>query len=192
MNFTIVEELISALAAYGTIPIRFEVRTVYDVHVKDRGLGGFELVERALETPWIKDYDAIKSEGPTRWAKKWNISNWGILSAFVDGRRAGGCAIAYDTDGVNKLEGRKDIAVLWDIRVHPVMREKGIGSALFNAAVAWAAEHDCRCLKAETQNINVPACRFYAKQGCILGMINRFGYRDLPEEVELVWYKEIQ
>jgi GNAT superfamily N-acetyltransferase len=191
-KYIIVEENIPALAEYSTIPISFEVRTVYDVLEKSRGLGGFELVERDLDTPWVKDYDAVKGEGPERWAKKWDISRWGILSAFIDGRRAGGCAVAFDTDGINMLEGRKDMAVLWDLRVHPELRSRGIGSALFNAAIAWAAERGCSLLKVETQNINVPACKFYAKQECVLGAINRFGYRDHPEEVELVWYKEIQ
>ena len=191
-KYIIVEEPISGLVEYGTIPIHFEVRTVYDVQVPEHGLGGFVLVEREIETPWVKDYDAVKGEGPTSWAEKWDISNWGILSVFVDDRRAGGCVIAYDTDGVNKLEGSKDIAALWDLRVHPELRGRGIGAALFTEAVAWTAERGCYCLKVETQNINVPACRFYAKQGCVLGAINRFGYRDLPEEVELVWYKAIQ
>ena len=46
-------------------------------------------------------------------------------------------------------------------------------------------------LKAETQNINVPACRLYAKHGFALGAINRHAYTELPDEVELVWSKEL-
>jgi len=42
-------------------------------------------------------------------------------------------------------------------------------------------------LKVETQNINVPACRFYEKQGCHLSSINRNAYKAFPEEVELIW-----
>ncbi len=40
--------------------------------------------------------------------------------------------------------------------------------------------------------INVPACRFYAKQGCVLGAIDRYAYPDHPDEVQLLWYKEIK
>ena len=46
----------------------------------------------------------------------------------------------------------------------------------------------------ETQNINVNACRFYAKQGCKLGGINRYGYGDHPQvkhEVMLIWYLDL-
>ena len=34
--------------------------------------------------------------------------------------------------------------------------------------------------KVVTQNINVPACRFYMKQGCVPGAIDRFAYPDFP------------
>ena len=42
----------------------------------------------------------------------------------------------------------------------------------------------------ETQNVNVRACRFYARQGFALGAVNRDAYPDLPDEVLLLWYKE--
>lgn len=187
----IIEQSAEDLADHGSIPIAFEVRTVLDVHVIDQGLGGFTMSERKNETPYVKDYDAIKGEGPTRWAKHWDISNWGIISAFLEGSRVGGCVVAYDTPGVEKLEGRKDIAALWDLRVHPDHRSRGIGARLFQSAVTWARKHNCRLLKVETQNINVPACRFYARQGCVLGYVNRYAYEAFPDEVELVWYKEL-
>ena len=63
--------------------------------------------------------------------------------------------------------------------------------ALFRAAEAWSRDRGCRQLKIETQNINVPACRFYLRQGCVLGGINRFAYREFPEEVQLLWYKDL-
>ena len=49
----------------------------------------------------------------------------------------------------------------------------------------------CRTMKVETQNINVPACRLYAKHGFALGVINRHAYAELPDEVELTWYKRL-
>jgi GNAT superfamily N-acetyltransferase len=180
----IVEETTEVLPEYGRIPISFEVRSVFDVQLLDGGLKGMRLTERSISRPCVKDYDAIKGEGPARWASRWDISNWGVISAFAGGARIGG-----DTPGVHKLEGRRDIAVLWDIRVAPPYRGKGIGGMLIEAAVAWAKRHNCRMLKAETQSINVPACRFYAKHGFALGVVNRYSYTELPDEVELVWYR---
>ena len=55
------------------------------------------------------------------------------------------------------LEGRRDLAVLWDIRVSPETRRKGVGSALFEMAEAWARLHELWQLMTETQNINVGA-----------------------------------
>ncbi len=191
LNVRISEEPISALPEYARIPISFEVRSIFDVQLLEDGLQGIRLTERRLETPWIKDYDAYENEGPLSWGQLWDISNWVMISAFVDDSMIGGCVIAYDTPGVYKLEGRKDIAVLWDLRVAPEFRGKGIGGQLLDAAVAWARKKQCRLMKIETQNINVPACRFYAKHGFILGAVNRFAYPELPDEVELIWCKEL-
>jgi GNAT superfamily N-acetyltransferase len=95
---------------------------------------------------------------------------------------------------VNLLEGRQDLAVLWDIRVRPDARGLGIGTALFRHAAAWARSKGCRQMKIETQNVNVPACRFYAHMGCELGMVHRFGYAAIPavaDEAMLFWYLKL-
>jgi len=46
-------------------------------------------------------------------------------------------------------------------------------------------------LKIETQNVNVPACRFYQKTGCALGTSDRFAYPGQPGEVQLLWWKAL-
>ena len=191
LNCEIVEEPLSRLDEYARIPIRFEVDSVFEVEMDEQGLGGFRLVERPLPQPWIKDYDAIDGEGPTRWAARWDMSNWGLLVAYAAGQRVGGCVLVYDTKGVNMLDGRQDMVVLWDLRIHPDYRGRGIGRRLFETAVAWAKARNCQLLKVETQNINVRACRFYARQGCELGAIHRFAYPDLPDEVQLFWYYQL-
>jgi len=179
------EEPLSGLIEYSGIPIRFEVRSIFDIQGDDPQSA--VLVETPVESPWIKDYDAVIGQGPASWSKRWDISNWGLLAAYVDGQWIGGCVLAFKTDGVNKLEGRSDVVAIWDIRVHPDYRKQGVGRRLFAAAIQWSKHRQCRKLKVETQNINVPACRFYMRQGCHLISINRFAYDDFPEEVELVW-----
>ena len=89
------------------------------------------------------------------------------------------------------LGGRDDVAVLRDIRVSPRERGGGIGSALFRAVGGWAAARGFRWLKIETQNVNVPACRFYHKMGCALGAIDRFAYPGQPAEAQLLWWKTL-
>jgi GNAT superfamily N-acetyltransferase len=190
MDRQIVEEPISHLAEHGRLPISFRVDRHFEVTPIEAGLGGMAFRERKVARPYLKDYDAIEGGGPTRWALRWDIANWGLISAFR-GDRVGGAVLAFDTPGLDLLEGRKDLAVLWDIRVHPGHRRHGLGRALFLASEAWARARGCRRLKVETQNINVPACRFYAGQGCVLGAIDRFAYPDFPDEVQLLWYKDL-
>ncbi|HEY0174649.1 MAG TPA: GNAT family N-acetyltransferase [Pyrinomonadaceae bacterium] len=191
MEVKIIEEPFTAAAELAHIPIAFEVESVFDVSARDGGLGGLILSERRLDVPYVKDYDTAGGEGPAQWAKRFDVSNWGLVGAHSNGARVGGAVIAFNTEGVNMLEGRSDLAVLWDIRVSPQARGRGVGYALFRAAESWAAARGCRRLKIETQNINVAACRFYARQGCVLGGINRFAYDELPNEVQLLWYKNL-
>lgn len=89
------------------------------------------------------------------------------------------------------MRGRRDLAVLWDIRVAPEARGKGIGAGLFAAAEAWAVSNGCTRLEIETQNVNVPACRFYSAQGCGLADVTRNAYPRLPDEVHLLWHKDL-
>ncbi|NEQ97294.1 MAG: GNAT family N-acetyltransferase [Cyanothece sp. SIO2G6] len=179
----------SKLAEYAKIPIAFTVERV--LAVRDAGFEGICLEEEKVDSPYIKDYDACPTEGPLTWAKRWNLCNWAFFAAYSKYQRVGGAAIAWDTPDIHMLEGRKDLAVLWDIRIHPEYQGKGLGGHLFKAAEEWAISKGCTLLKVETQNINVAACHFYKKQGCSLGAINRFAYPDFPEEVCLLWYKKL-
>jgi GNAT superfamily N-acetyltransferase len=191
MSIKVTEEPMAALDAYACIPISYEVHEVLELAPYDRGLGGLLLSPRRLENPYIKDYDALAGEGPTGWAQRFDVSNWGCLVARLGGRLVGGAVVAFNTPGVWMLEGRMDLAVLWDLRVEPESRRRGVGAALFGAVEGWAVTRGCRQLKVETQTVNVPACRFYARQGCLLGAINRHAYPDLPGEVQLLWYKDL-
>lgn len=191
MKVNIVEETPEVLPEYEKVPISFWVETYFRVELSENGLQGIKLIEETVEMPFLKDYDAIEGEKPTQWAKRFNIENWAFFSAFVDQRRVGGAAIAWKTPEIFMLEGREELACLWDLRVAPDYRSKGVGRDLFARALAWAKTRKCRLFKVETQNINVPACRFYASQGCELGAINRFVYPETLNETQLNWYRKI-
>ena len=176
------------LRQHAVVPIAFTVTSVFDVELVDRGLGGWRLSERPVE-PYVKDYDAL--EPPTRFTDRWDTGAWGLLAAVEDGRRVGGAVLAVHTAGLHMLEGRDDLAVLMDLRVAPAVRGRGLGGQLLSAACAWASEHRCRQLKIETQNVNVPACRFYAGHGCELRGVHPHAYPDMPHEVQLLWYRDL-
>jgi len=182
------------LTRYATVPMRLDVQSVYAVVPIDDGLGGLVLKEKKLDKPYVKDYDADVGNAPTLWAGQFDLQHWGIFLGVVDGDPVAGMAIAYRTLGRDLCEGRDDLAVLWDMRVHPDYRKMGMGTQLFQQGVLWAREQGCRQLKIETQNINVPACRFYAKQGCHLGTIDVYAYSKTPQvqpETMLLWYFDL-
>jgi GNAT superfamily N-acetyltransferase len=179
------------LAEYASVPIKVEVKSQLCVEFLDGGLGGLILREKPVEDPYIKDYDSY-GELPTDWPVNFDVSNWGFFLALNDGKPVGAAAVAFDTTGVFMLEARHDLSVLWDIRSHPLFR--GVGIPLFRFAAGWAKKRGCRQMKVETQNVNVPACRFYQRMGCQLGEIHRFGYAAVPSvahEVMLNWYLDL-
>ena len=183
-----------SLDQYARVPIAFEVATEYRVEELDLG---FRLVESPVAVPYAKDYDAgDEPDGRVaNWPRSFDVSNWGFFIARESGEDVGAATVAMQTPAVHMLEGRADLAVLWDIRVRPDRRRHGVGGELFRHAAAWARERGCCQLKVETQNVNVPACRFYAGQGCVLGGINRFGYSACPDvahEVMLLWYLDLK
>ena len=180
-----------ALPRYSEVPISFLVESVFRLKARDSGLGGIELQEERIECPYIKDYDAARGEGPTRWLKRFDMSNWGIFLAFRGERHIGGAIVA---PGAYVGDLDKRFAQLFDIRLLPEERRRGIGAKLLKHSADWAKQQGCQYLKIETQNTNVPACRFYASQGARLGNIDEYAYSAYPEsehEVRLVWYLEL-
>jgi GNAT superfamily N-acetyltransferase len=182
---------VADLAEYGRISSAFLVESVLEPDLRQRGLGGILLAERAVAVPYVKDYEADAGERPSTWPEEFDVARWALVEARAGGRLVGGAVVAFDTPGVDMLERRRDLAVLWDLRVARDARRSGVGSRLFQAVEGWARERGCRRLKVETQNINVAANRFYAHHGCVLGALHRFGYPDLPAEVQLLWYKDL-
>jgi len=174
------------------VSIAFAVEKILDITQPEGGLSGFLLQERALEKPYIKDYDKVSGDGPATVGRKFDVSRWGLITARSDGSLIGGAVIAYGSGSLSQLEGRADLSAIWDIRVHPDSRGAGIGSRLFRASEDWARNRRCTQLVIETQNTNVPACRFYSAMGCNLGAINLYAYGTRPDEAQLLWFKDLQ
>ena len=196
MKITVEEVGPDRLTEYARIPISFMVQSILRVEAPQPGELGFRLVEEPVSQPYVKDYDvSADTDGRAlNWPKHFDVSNWGFLLAHDGNEAAGAAAVALRTPSVYMLEDRSDLAVLWDLRVRPERRRQGIGAGLFRYATEWALSKGCRQMKVETQNTNVPACRSYARQGCVLGGINRFGYATCPavaHETMLLWYVDL-
>jgi GNAT superfamily N-acetyltransferase len=189
MNISIREETVRELERYGEVPMIISVESRYRVEPIERGLGGWLLVEDKVNPPYEKDYD--EDGGPARWPKHGDISTWGVFSAYDGSLRVGGAVVAWNTPWLHVLEARQDLAALWDIRIHPDYRRRGIGSKLLNKVEEWARQRRCKRLKVETQNINVAACRFYAHHGYALRAVHPRAYPEHPEEIQLLWFLDL-
>jgi ribosomal protein S18 acetylase RimI-like enzyme len=140
---------------------------------------------------YVKDYDALPGQHPREWPRRWDVSKWWIVGAFVGEQRVGGAVVVIDAREMDGATAAADAALLWDIRVHPDFRRRGVGRALLALAESHARACGRRGMRVETQDINVAACRLYADAGYVLTAINPCAYADVPDEVQLIWEKQL-
>lgn len=191
MDIKIVKIDGSNLKDYISIPMSFEINSFLDISFQKNGLEGIKIQEKKIIKPYTKNYDDYES--PLNWSSKFHLENCGIFIAIQNNFEiVGGLTIVYDIETNGILEGRNDLTVLWDIRVKNEYRGMGIGSLLFQKAIDFSKEKNCTIMKIETQNNNVPACKFYSHQGCYLGGIHKNAYKEFPNEIQLFWYKKIE
>ena len=179
---------------YDSIPMLVNVKSYYKIEKINRGLGGFTLVETAVEKPYIKDFCTGDDESVTRWEKRRDLTNWAFFMAFDGARPVGAAAVASRDKTANMLDDREDLAVLWDIRVDGDYKHQGIGQMLFDMAVKWSREQGLIQMKIECQNNNVPAVNFYHKQGAVLSAIDEYAYYNEPEyrhETQFIWFLDL-
>ena len=179
---------------YDSIPMRFDVKSYYKIEKINRGLGGFALVETPVE-PYIKDFCVgYDDDTVVDWEQRFDISKWGFFMAFDGDRPVGAATIASRDKQVNMLSDRDDLAVLWDIRVDEAYKRKGVGQGLFDMAADWSRSQGLVQMKIECQNNNVPAVKFYHKQGAILSVIDEYAYYNEPEyrhETMFIWFLDL-
>lgn len=174
---------------YASISPEFMVTSILECELVDSGAGGIRLCEKPVAQPYRK-YPKERDECFPDWTRRYDIAPWGIFLATDNGRPLGGAVVAPLLPDMTASQHTKDVAVLWDIRVGLADRGKGVGTALLQSCALWARDEGYRFLSIETQNNNVPACRFYAKMGCELATVHRFAYAQCPgyeHEAMLIW-----
>ena len=192
MNVEVISESPVDLDEYARVSIGFTVAEVLDDAAVDAALRGGPIAAVPLEVPYEKNYDSHPGSRPADWRAGFDIAEWQFVAAFLDGRRVGGAVlIPNGRVGVEVLDGHVDPALLWDIRVAPAVRRQGIGAALLDHVTCEARERGATELLVETQQINVPACRFYAAHGFRLLGAQRQAYPNLPDETQLLWSKSL-
>lgn len=191
MMVSVVEDHVAHLAEYGRVPIGFSVAEVFDDQAVAALGRGDSAIATPLATPYWKDYDSYAGNRPSDWSKRFDVSRWTFLAASVDRQRVGGAVIIYDDPQIDLLHDCQACALLWDLRVSPAMRGRSMGSALVSSVKSLARGRGAAAIRVETQQNNVPACRFYARHGFRLERAVSGAYPDLPGETQLLWRKTL-
>jgi GNAT superfamily N-acetyltransferase len=167
------------LSAYASIPISFKVRDVLDLD--PMAFTPDSIPVHRIAEPYVKDYDAA-SNSPLTWRHRFDLNQWAIFVARIESRPVGGAAVVWPAEDFALPSDR---ALLWDLRVAPDARRRGIGSELMTEVEAWATRTGARFLRVETQHVNVPAYRFYVRAGYELIDVCRSAYEAYPDELQL-------
>jgi len=150
--------------------------------------GGRIVGEEAVESPYVKDYDAFAGDQVSDWPRVFDVATWSLFLAHSpQGDLVGGAVVAAQDKSVNLLEGRDDLAHIFDIRVHPDHLGQGLGRQLWNEACRWCITQGISELRVETQDVNVAACAFYAAMGCRIHKVEPHAYPVEMGEIQLIW-----
>lgn len=153
----------------------------------------YAMVPSIVDTPtFSKKYDDLAEQRPASWPERFDLSCWTFFTAMDDdASRVGGAAVILRCPEVELLEGRDDLALLWDLRVAPERRRRGVGRALVDAVERWARGAGAHELKVETQDLNAGACRFYERLGFRLSAVNPRAYVEFPDETQMIYTKTL-
>lgn len=188
---TVAVEGADALRTYASISIAYRSAEVLDPDSPAAVGSLLPYSTRTLDAPIVKDYDTLPGNHPLDWPARFDVRGWGILVAHRGEHRVGGAVLMARCPELEMLEGREELALLWDLRVSPAERNRGVGTALLAAGESSVRARGACVLKVETQSTNVPACRFYARRGFLLRAARRGAYVAFPHEVRLLWYKHL-
>ena len=135
------------------------------------GFEGWELIEEPVDPPWIKDYDGVVNrrlggcDGTT--------TNWRMIVGVFERDESSGrrnCGPRFAGVGFSGGPGGS-CGVVGYPRYNPSTGGRAWVSGLccLSTWCGYAKRVGCVELKIETQDVNVKACDFYAKQGVSAG-----------------------
>lgn len=81
-------------------------------------------------------------------------------------------------------------AFIEEITVVINWRQRGIGTELLMKVIKWAKQNNLVGLMLETQDVNLLACRFYAKNNFVIGAVDNMLYTNFStaNEKAIIWY----
>lgn len=114
-------------------------------------------------------------------------------SAYIDSNEKIVLLAFHEDACIGQIRLVKDwnrFAYIENIAVKKNFRKSGVGHLLLEAAEAWAKEQSLIGLSLEAQNDNLIACRFYVKEGFVLGGVDTLKQSANSNiDLTLYWYK---
>lgn len=151
----------------------FTISSICSITFKN---GKFDLEEKPVD-PYRKKYESTKIDIED-FLKDPNKT---ILFGFYNNQIAGQVILEKHWNNYVWLE----IAILEEYR------RKGLGRKLIESSIDWSKSKGFPGIMLETQNNNVPACKFYKACGFKLGGIDTELYKGINKdntEIALFWY----
>ena len=183
MNLRIERKGSESLVSYEQVPISFEIHGRVDLTLLE-DIGSVETVPCF---PRRKDYDEASDQRPTQLALRYDIANWPILMVYEGDTVVGGAILAPPKSGYELPGAQNGSGIMVDLRVHPSMRQRGVGRALISAAISLAHHLGWEEILVETQDTNLAACQFYANMGFSVRSIDREAYGTSLDEAQIIW-----
>lgn len=117
-------------------------------------------------------------------------------SAYIDSSEKIVLLAFHEDACIGQIRLVKDwnrFAYIENIAVKKEFRKSGVGHLLLEAAETWAKEQSLIGLSLEAQNDNLIACRFYVKEGFVLGGVDTLKqFANTKIDLTLYWYKIFQ
>jgi len=116
-----------------------------------------------------------------------------VDSSYIEGKGKAIFLFYDDNNCIGNLKLRSNwngFALIEDITVARNHRQQGIGGVLLKKAAEWARQNNLIGLMLETQDVNLSACRFYAKNNFVIGAVDTMLYSNFPtaNEKAIFWY----
>ncbi|MFZ5966400.1 MAG: GNAT family N-acetyltransferase [Bacillota bacterium] len=140
--------------------------------------GRWNYQETIFEKPYTKIYD----ENYIKVEEYISNENKTIFYALDNSLCVGQIVIRMNWNRFCFIEG---------IVVKEKARRKNVGTLLLNTAKNWAIARNLKGFMLEAQDNNLGACRFYIKNGFVLGGVDIMLYNNFQnkDEKALFWYK---
>jgi len=114
-------------------------------------------------------------------------------SSYIDSSEKNVLLAFYEDACIGQIRLVKDwnrFAYIENIAVKKDFRKIGVGHLLLEVAETWAKEQSLIGLSLEAQNDNLIACRFYVKEGFVLGGVDTLKQSSNSNiDLTLYWYK---